>query len=122
MAHLFPAVDRRKRARSSGSQGRVPPVRSFRRWPQRLFSLAQLQSWPCSNPEQPLQPERRATSDRTVSTPSPAETPVTRTRLFFRFTPDKTSSVVEVAPNRIASSLFVISISLYGHVQVAFYV
>jgi len=33
-----------------------------------------------------------------VSTPSPAEVPVTRMRLPRRFTPDQTSSVVEVAP------------------------
>ena len=32
-------------------------------------------------------------------TPSPAETPVTRMRLPCRFTPDKTSSGVEVATN-----------------------
>src|SRR5439155_18398409 len=32
----------------------------------------------------------------------------TRILLPFRFTPDKTSSVVEVAPNEVASSMFVI--------------
>src|SRR5580765_8308955 len=36
---------------------------------------------------------------RAVSTPRPAETPVTKIRLPLRFTPDSTSSVVEVAPN-----------------------
>src|SRR4029077_7846903 len=41
-------------------------------------------------------------SERAVSTPSPEETPVTRTRLPLRFTPDRTSSVVEVAPNTFA--------------------
>src|ERR1700747_3731415 len=41
---------------------------------------------------------------RAVSTPSPAETPVTKIRLPWRFTPDSTSSVVEVAPNTFAIS------------------
>ena len=40
---------------------------------------------------------------RAVSTPSPTEAPVTTIRLPFRFTPDKTSSVVEVAPNEVVS-------------------
>jgi hypothetical protein len=40
-----------------------------------------------------------AASERAVSTPSPAETPVTKIRLPRRLIPDKTSSVVEVAPN-----------------------
>jgi hypothetical protein len=40
-----------------------------------------------------------AASARAVSTPSPAETPVTRTRLPLRSTPSRTSSVVDVAPN-----------------------
>src|SRR4029077_4362742 len=43
-----------------------------------------------------------AASERAVSTPSPEETPVTRTRLPLRFTPDRTSSVVEVSPNTFA--------------------
>src|SRR5262249_3206429 len=43
-----------------------------------------------------------AARERAVSTPSPAETPVTRIRLPCRFTPDKTSSVVEVALNSLA--------------------
>jgi hypothetical protein len=45
-----------------------------------------------------------AASDRPVSTTSPAETPVTRIRLPFRFTPAKTSSVVEVSPKAFAIS------------------
>src|SRR6266436_6650414 len=40
-----------------------------------------------------------AARERAVSTPSPAETPVTKIRLPRRLIPDKTSSVVEVAPN-----------------------
>src|SRR5713226_758032 len=40
-----------------------------------------------------------AASERAVSTPSPAETPVTKIRLPRRLIPDKISSVVEVAPN-----------------------
>src|ERR1700733_942271 len=40
-----------------------------------------------------------AASARPVSTQSPAETPVTRIRLPLRLIPDKTSSVVEVAPS-----------------------
>src|SRR4029077_2146276 len=43
-----------------------------------------------------------AASERAVSTPRPEETPVTRTRLSLRFTPDRTSSVVEVSPNTFA--------------------
>src|SRR6266403_5671041 len=43
-----------------------------------------------------------AASERAVSTPRPEETPVTRTRLPLRFTPDRTSSVVEVSPNTLA--------------------
>ena len=40
-----------------------------------------------------------AASARAVSTPRPAETPVTRTRLPLRSTPSRTSSVVDSAPN-----------------------
>src|ERR1700730_12589187 len=47
-----------------------------------------------------------AASDRAVSMPRPAETPVTRIRLLCRFTPYRTSSVVEVAPK--TSSKFII--------------
>src|SRR5262249_30851546 len=39
-----------------------------------------------------------------VSTPRPAETPVTRIRLPRKFTLDNTSSVVDVAPNTSAIS------------------
>src|SRR5258708_5339748 len=44
----------------------------------------------------------RAARDRAVSTPRPAEAPVTIIRLPRRLTPDRTSSVVEVAPNTFA--------------------
>jgi hypothetical protein len=57
-----------------------------------------------------------AARDRAVSTPSPAETPVTRIRLPCRFTPDKTSSVVEVAPN---TSTIVLLLVLAGSNSVA---
>src|SRR5258708_37497867 len=40
-----------------------------------------------------------AARERAVSTPSPAETPVTKIRLPRRLIPDRTCSVVEVAPN-----------------------
>jgi hypothetical protein len=39
------------------------------------------------------------TSARAVSTPRPADTPVTRIRFPFRSTPARTSSVVDFAPN-----------------------
>jgi hypothetical protein len=41
----------------------------------------------------------RVPRERAVSAPSPAETRVTRIRLSRRFTPDKTSSVVDVGHN-----------------------
>jgi hypothetical protein len=47
-----------------------------------------------------------------VSTPIPADTPVTRIRFPCRSTPDKTSSVVELAPN-----IFFISLPLSSGVQ-----
>src|SRR4051794_33901704 len=40
-------------------------------------------------------------SARAVSTPRPAETPVTRTRLSLRLTPARTSSVVDLDPNAV---------------------
>src|SRR5258707_5032574 len=42
--------------------------------------------------------DRWAASARAVSTPSPAETPVTSTRFPLKFMPRSTSSVVDVAP------------------------
>src|SRR5208337_4727251 len=43
-----------------------------------------------------------ATSERAVSTPSPAETPVTSTRLPERSTPSRTSSAVDSYPKVFA--------------------
>ena len=54
-----------------------------------------------------------AASARAVSTPSPAETPVTRIRLPCRLTPDKTSSVVEVAPNTLFVDVASITFSTF---------
>jgi len=40
-----------------------------------------------------------SSSARAVSMPRPDDVPVTRTRLPFRSSPERTSSVVDVAPN-----------------------
>src|ERR1700744_5748402 len=45
---------------------------------------------------------------RAVSTPRPAETPVTRMRLPLRLIPSRTSSVVDVAPNSLTIIQFLL--------------
>src|SRR5258705_8718494 len=58
-----------------------------------------------------------AAKARAVSTPSPAETPVTRTRFPLKFMPRSTSSVVDVAPNESVMvkilSVFCIALPLH---------
>ena len=55
--------------------------------------------WPCSRSRAaPTTSAPCAASARAVSTPRPAETPVTSTRLPLRSTPSSTSSVVDSAP------------------------
>src|SRR5215472_1932840 len=49
--------------------------------------------------------------------PSPAETPVTRIRLPCRFTPDRTSSVVEVAPNTSTIFIFFLLRTARSHLR-----
>src|ERR1700680_4351982 len=90
-------------ARSSSTGSKLPPLAraSFRTCS--VAALALFKSRAAPTTWAPC-----AASERAVSTPKPAEAPVTRIRLPFRFTPDKTSSVVEVAPNEVASSMFVI--------------
>src|SRR5580692_10082759 len=80
--------------RSSAIRSKLPPfaAASFRTCAVAVSALFKSRAAPTT-----LAP--CAARDRAVSTPRPAETPVTRMRLPRRFTPDKTSSVVEVAPN-----------------------
>src|ERR1700742_3900069 len=51
---------------------------------------------------------------RAVSTPSPAETPVTRTRLPLRSTPLSTSSVVESNPKILSKKLLLLEYAARG--------
>src|SRR5580693_7632292 len=83
--------------RSSSINSKLPPLAaaSFRTCSVAALALFKSRAAPTT-----LAP--CAARDRAVSTPRPAETPVTRMRLPRRFTPDKTSSVVEVAPNNVA--------------------
>ena len=63
----------------------------------------------CSPRAAPTTSAPCAARDRAVSTPIPAETPViTRIPFSLQITPDNTSSVVESAPNEVASSMFII--------------
>src|SRR6516165_5960880 len=84
-------------ARSSSINSRFPllPAASFCTCAVAAFALVKSRAAPVTCAP-------CAASDRAVSTPSPAETPVTRIRLPRRSTPDNTSSVVE-----IASSVFI---------------
>src|ERR1700730_4977242 len=90
-------------ARSSSTSSKLPPLAAASLSTCSVAVLALFKSRAAPTTCAPC-----AARERAVSTPSPAETPVTKIRLPFRFTPDKTSSVVEVAPNEIASSMFVI--------------
>src|SRR3984893_3230396 len=90
-------------ARSSSTSSKLPPLAAASLRTCSVAVLALFKSRAAPTTCAPC-----AAGERAVSTPRPAETPVTRIRLPFRFTPDKTSSVVEVAPNGVASSMFVI--------------
>jgi hypothetical protein len=72
-------------AKSSSTSSRLPPLAASARTFARLRA-APTTSAPC------------AASARAVSTPRPADTPVTSTRLPLRLTPSSTSSVVDSAP------------------------
>src|SRR5579863_5428050 len=90
-------------ARSSSISSRLPPLASasFRTCLVAALALLKFRAAPTTCAP-------CAARERAVSTPRPAETPVTRIRLPLRLMPDKTSSVVEVAPNEVAASMFVI--------------
>src|ERR1700676_1242416 len=90
-------------ARSSSTSSKLPPLAAASLRTCSVAVLALFKSRAAPTTCAPC-----AARERAVSTPIPAETPVTRIRWPFRFTPDKTSSVVEVAPNEVASRMFVI--------------
>src|ERR1700722_13093770 len=87
-------------ARSSATSSKLPPAVAAS-----LLTCAVAASAFFKSRAAPTTFAPRAASDRAVSTPRPAETPVTRIRLPCRFTPDRTPSVVEVAPN--TSTIFI---------------
>src|SRR5580658_1061935 len=81
-------------ARSSATSSKLPPAVAAA-----LLTCAVAASAFFKSRAAPTTCPACATSDRAVSMPRPAETPVTRIRLPCRFMPYRTSSVVEVAPN-----------------------
>src|SRR5260370_15953321 len=99
-------------ARSSSTSSKLPPWAAASFCTCSVAALALFKSRAAPTTRAPW-----AARERAVAIPIPAEIPVTRIRLPFRFTPDKTSSVVEVAPNEVASSMFVIphlDVRVYG--------
>ena len=78
-------------ARSSSTTARPPPFAAART--PAVAALALLRSRAAPTTSAPCDASARA-----VSTPRPADTPVTSTRLPFRFTPSSVSSEVVVAP------------------------
>ena len=96
------AAHRRRRARWRARRDRVRPVRGCRRRPWLRLPVGRARALPRSRAA-PTTSAPCAASARAVSTPSPAETPVTRTRLPLRSTPASTSSVVDVAPKSCRS-------------------
>src|ERR1700745_492779 len=97
-------------ARSSATRSKLPPLASacFRTCAVAASAFAKSRAAPTTCAP-------CAARDRAVSTPSPAETPVTKIRFPRRVTPARTSSVVDVAPNTlfvdIASRTFAILFS-----------
>src|SRR5260221_14258943 len=81
-------------ARSSATSSKLPPLDSASFRTCAVAASAFFKSRAAPTTYAPC-----AASERAVSTPSPAETPVTKIRLPRTLIPDKTSSVVEVAPN-----------------------
>src|ERR1700686_1973421 len=81
-------------ARSSATSSKLPPLASASFRTCAVAASAFFESRAAPTTCAPC-----AASERAVSTPSPAETPVTKIRLPRRLIPDKTFSVVEAAPN-----------------------
>src|ERR1700758_5490405 len=89
-------------ARSSSTTSKLPPLAaaSLRTCSVAAFAFGKSRAAPTTCAP-------CAARERAVSTPSPAETPVTRMRFPRKSTPDRTSSVVEVAPN-VGANVFAI--------------
>jgi len=89
-------------ARSSATSSKLPPLASASFRSCAVAASAFFKSRAAPTTWAPC-----AASERAVSTPSPAETPVTKIRLPRRLIPDKTSSAVEVSSIRppLCSSL-----------------